>query len=422
MCSFALSNKKGLLDINEYARKRGPDYTSNEVIEGIEIIHNLLHITGDKVSQPFKKNNCICVFNGEIYNYKKFGNYKTDGECIIDLYEKYEDEFAREIDGEYSIVIIDFNKNCITSATDCFGTKPLWYCHTDNFGYSSFKYQLEDLGLNNVYKQLPNTTNVYNLSDRRLIKTLTNYNFNLNQYKSNFDDWVKAFQRSITKRTLTKNIFCGLSSGLDSGAIVNEMSKQGIDFLAFSLMENESKEILENRIKRLSDHIPVVLDYELQSEFLNLKNDEFDFKSSKTSFGIFNVFRKAREIGKNVFITGHGADEIISDYGYKGKKIYEQSTTGGVFPEKLKDIFPWKNFYKGTQEIYISKEESIASYFGIETRYPYLDTELVQEFLWLSSDLKNRDYKGCIQHYLKANDYPYAMEKIGWPSEAYSLI
>ena len=30
----------------------------------------------------------------------------------------------------------------------------------------------------------------------------------------------------------------------------------------------------------------------------------------------------------------------------------------------------------------------MCSLFGIETRYPYLDKNVVQEFLWLDNDLK----------------------------------
>ena len=38
------------------------------------------------------------------------------------------------------------------------------------------------------------------------------------------------------------------------------------------------------------------------------------------------------------------ADEIISDYGFNGKKIYSHSEFGGKFPKNLKTIFPWKKF------------------------------------------------------------------------------
>ena len=37
-------------------------------------------------------------------------------------------------------------------------------------------------------------------------------------------------------------------------------------------------------------------------------------------------------------------------------------------------------------EDYLAKEESTAGAHGVETRYPFLDRGLVQEFLWLSAD------------------------------------
>jgi len=55
----------------------------------------------------------------------------------------------------------------------------------------------------------------------------------------------------------------------------------------------------------------------------------------------------------------------------------------------------------------LNKEEYVAGSYGIETRYPFLDTQLVQEFLWLSSDLKNRQYKAPLTEYLERNSYPF---------------
>jgi hypothetical protein len=43
----------------------------------------------------------------------------------------------------------------------------------------------------------------------------------------------------------------------------------------------------------------------------------------------------------------------------------------------------WKNFYFGTQEIYLLKEESLTGGFGLEGRFPFLDKNVIQEFLWL---------------------------------------
>ena len=50
------------------------------------------------------------IFNGEIYNYKKFGDYESDGYCIIPLYKEYGPSFVKHLDGEFSICLFDFKE------------------------------------------------------------------------------------------------------------------------------------------------------------------------------------------------------------------------------------------------------------------------------------------------------------------------
>ena len=88
-------------------------------------------------------------------------------------------------------------------------------------------------------------------------------------------------------------------------------------------------------------------------------------------------------------------------------QIYDHSSFGGKFPTDLDGFFPWHSFYDGTQVQYLNKEEYVAGSFGIETRYPFLDKQLVQEFLWLTPELKNKSYKAPLQHYLSKNDFPF---------------
>ena len=38
------------------------------------------------------------------------------------------------------------------------------------------------------------------------------------------------------------------------------------------------------------------------------------------------------------------------------------------------------------------KDEIISGMYGIEGRYPFLDFQVVQEFLWLTPDVKNSEY------------------------------
>ena len=78
-----------------------------------------------------------------------------------------------------------------------------------------------------------------------------------------------------------------------------------------------------------------------------------------------------------------------------------------MFPKNLNTIFPWNSFYKSSQESYLAKEEYSSGMWGIETRYPFLDKDVVQEFLWLSPDLKNKNYKSVLHEYFINNNFPF---------------
>jgi len=52
-------------------------------------------------------------------------------------------------------------------------------------------------------------------------------------------------------------------------------------------------------------------------------------------------------------------------------------------------------------------DEYVTGSFGIEGRYPFLDPEVVQEFLWLASAAKNSIYKRPIHDYLSKYQYPF---------------
>jgi hypothetical protein len=56
---------------------------------------------------------------------------------------------------------------------------------------------------------------------------------------------------------------------------------------------------------------------------------------------------------------------------------------------------------------YLTKDEYIIGCLGIEARYPFLDKQLVQEFLWLKPELKNNFYKAPLREYLIQNNFPY---------------
>ena len=116
MCSFLIYNflVESLSKYNYFLKFRGPDYTNtykhNFKNLFFTFLHNLLNITGSVTYQPFIKNDIICLYDGEIYNHKLFGSFDSDGECLINAYEKYNTNFIKYLNGEFSIVLFDFNK------------------------------------------------------------------------------------------------------------------------------------------------------------------------------------------------------------------------------------------------------------------------------------------------------------------------
>ena len=452
--------------INYHCQKRGPDSTNIVNKYGITFIHNLLSITGQITYQPFIKNNIICLFNGEIYNYnsinidKKYKTieYNSDGDCIIDTYLTYGLTFARCFDGEFSILLFDFNDNvagpeCLM-ITDTFGTKPLFYgLDGDDFMISSYSRCLDENGYqkNQIKKVEANSIHRFKINKLEnnhtisYFKTHTLNSFELkNQTVNTYDDWCEAFEQAVEKRVknLTKPLFIPMSGGYDSGAICCALNNLGIKYKTYTIKGKEDLNIVSSRLKindSYGNHNKILymdeglisIEYERNMRECSDYECKISHSSDVKIYSIFKdralngggyIAKYARKDNNIICLSGQGADEILSDYGYKGEKKTKHSCFGGLFPNDLTKIIDenntrnakWLSFQSGINEGLLMKEESIFGSYGIETRYPFLDTQLVQKFLYLTPELKNKWYKAPLHHYLTKNKYPFkANDKIG---------
>lgn len=431
MCSFLVTSinvdQQKFDDANKTQVNRGPDFTNQRLINGITFIHNLLSITGEFTKQPFLSNGIASIFNGEIYNFNELGDYESDGYAIIPSYKNFGSNFSSHLDGEFAICVVDYEKNLLIITTDTFGTKPVWLGLSEkDFGVASYESALKKIGFLQIAKIGPNTNVVIDLTTNKVLNVSPVTTFDLKQHKLNFDDWMLAFERSITKRAANtkEKLFIGLSSGYDSGAIACELIKQNIEFNAYTLEAAEDIKILERRqnLVKNSKTIPMSKKkYEDQVRFLSNNAEQFSTPprpgrpngyvvlNDKGAIGTGIVCEEAKKDGCKIYLSGQGSDEIMSDYGHMGIPApgFLHCTIAGYYPEDLTQIFPWTNFFKGTQEEFLYKDESVAGSYGIESRYPFLDKDLVQEFLWLDNRLKNKDYKSPLYHYLTKFNFPF---------------
>lgn len=436
MCGFIITSKS--IDPAELHDKnislRGPDKTTFYQYKNIKTCHYLLNITGNITEQPFvnEEDEILAIYNGEIYNYTSLiDKSKSDGESIIPFYKRYGEFFTQKLDGEFALVLLDFSNNKLIISSDVFRTKPIFYAiENKTFGVASYPNSLKKLGYANIIEVPPNTSLHFDLNGNYLYSQKV-FSFDVNNQDSkNVDLWFESFDNAIKKRILTdKKIFIGLSSGYDSGAICCSLLKQKAKFKTFSVIGTENNDVLNDRFKLLHDN-------KIESEIILKTQEEFDTahthikqNTDPFTYSIRNkdmtyteyiqlindggsnwlsaVCNRANKQNYKVILSGMGADEIISDYGFNGNKHYPHSNFGGKFPENLKDIFPWPSFYDSTMRSYLNKEEYVGGSYGIESRYPFLDKMVVQQFLYLHPSIKNACYKSVVSMYLEKNNFPF---------------
>ncbi|MEY4572255.1 MAG: hypothetical protein RLZ10_1481 [Bacteroidota bacterium] len=419
---------------NKIQRLRGPDLTNYLEFDGYNIFHNLLSVTGAFTPQPFVKNDSACMFNGQIYNSHHFGDYNSDGFCILDAYKEFGLEFPNQLDGEFAICIMDSKRNVVILATDPFGTKPLHFAvENGQIGVASYHSALLSLGFKNITKVPANTLVVISKKTYEIQLQCPLWKFDTNQYKMHYEHWILAFENSIQKRTrdIRENIFIGLSSGYDSGAIACELLKQNIEFKSYSFYNNENRDVLDSRrnlIDSVASSESVLTNKQEESSQLNYllskaepgyyyiysnRHDKVynhSYLDDRASIGLGIICSYARKEGRKIYLSGQGSDEIMSDYGQAGEAIYDHSNFCGIFPSDLDYIFPWPSFYGSTQESYLLKDEHVAGAYSVETRYPFLDKFLVQEFLHIDHRMKNFFYKAPLKQYFEINNFPVALD------------
>ena len=419
------------------------------------------------------QNRTFALFNGEIYNYlalqQRLGAakpYTSDGHCILDAYEQWGTEFAKHFIGEFAVAVVDARKRRVLAATDPFGIKPLYAAwNATSLGLSSYASALVRAGHapHDVTRLAPNSVFVWSwrasgAGGHRLFeleRQRSLYRFQLRQHKTTHADWVAAFEAAVKTRVAgaKRGVVVPLSGGYDSGAVHLAVLRLQVPHLALTVLGGKEEDpsnmrTIEQRVeyarthganlsthryltiseqerrhirgtlvrdcepfttrKPLYRHVTQAAPHFERAELVGTKDHNISDESA--AMGTAFMCRAAREEGRLVMLSGSGADETSTDYGFNGVRLSDSSEWGGYWPddETLSHLFPWGNFFGGTNANYLGREERVTGVYGIEGRYPFLDPMVVQEQLSLSPQLKNSVYKAAVQLYLQEHGYPVA--------------
>lgn len=435
----------------------GPDYqgiravvqTDTESI--VRLGHNRLSIIdlSEKSNQPMFYDGAYLLFNGEIYNYKELIEkydlqMETDGdsEVILKLYRRLGQEFFKQLDGEYAIVIYDERNNDILAVRDPIGIKPLYLHYRVGKGLvlsseakgilpyldqvSSDSNEMTNL-LNYGYPMYgslfrgietlspgvlvsfgttimnPGLKDLFGIKSDKTADEIFKRRSYVPRHKEETDPTVRvreAVENAVKKRMISDvPISVTLSGGLDSSIVAGLVAKYSTQpiktyTIGFSGLDNEFEQAKRVADYLGSDHTEILVSpldviRDIESILYHLE-DPMDRGSSMLTYYL------AQSIKEKVTLIGEGADECFG--GYK-RHIQNPPKEANEYVSEYLEVFPSYESELNHLNLYDSEDPNslltidllneipnfhtmrIDKLFmaqGIEARVPYLDPEVIE--------------------------------------------
>jgi hypothetical protein len=392
MCTFRITNyetdPEG--ELNRRLKPGGPDLSNTIELNGLYFTHHLLSITGEFTPQPIIKDNYLFMLMGEIYNYDK--SLPSDIYFVIDEYLKYGNDFIHHMDGEFLIIIYDIEQNLINIFTDIWRTKQVYLRkNEDYFSISTLDIKNITLKHNSHYTFDPIKLKLEHVND-------SVHNFNLDQFKTNLDDAISSLENAVLKRYQPNSTLL-LSGGVDSIAAAICLTKHKKHFNSITLTHtaNEDpislRQILRYSRKYNNSHI---IDYYCNDYHKEVERIQKELFNSRVFLSGTGPAEQENYLDKQP-VWPKGRQELASKYdNYAAPNLKFTS-----WPEDLSSIFPWQHFYEGMNKRITNKQETIAIDRSLESRGIYRDKYYAQEWLNLTSDIKNLEYKVIQKTYIR---------------------
>jgi len=374
MCGIIVkeNNKIDNIDILNH---RGGSSSSIDSLGRFNFAHNRLKLTGDLI-QPFIKDNIIAVVNGEFYDYssyfKEFNLISNcDSEIIIPLYKKYGLDFINHLNGEFSFVLYDLEKDILIFSRDRFGTKPLYFRLNENIEISSEIKAFNNLKISNLddtFSMQYSRESIFNVNE---VKPGQLYIYKNNKIiKKEFFKYTIGNKKisirnelidAVAKRIENQDVSITLSGGIDStliSSISSHILNRDIETFSVAFTENDKFNEVDD-IKRIIEHNNIsnsnILYLDQETLFDNL--EEAIVASEGISVNIhvaakYLLFKEIAKKGYKINVSGEGSDELFWGYQHLVSEVQDikvpdilqgymnsSKESNSSFPEFLKGKF-----------------------------------------------------------------------------------
>lgn len=393
--------------------KRGPDDNILKIIKDNLVFgfHRLsINDTSFKGNQPlFHPNKPLSVIcNGEIYNYKELKEKysiqtysNSDCEILLYLYENFGIEKTIQlIDSEsFAFCIYDGITDKVYIARDRFGVRPLFMCKTNKNEYifaseSKSIVDLVDTNEEIIEQFSPSSYMCINLSNYEATDNIPYYLYEYPTIKYDMETIYENIRNKLTaavkKRLLSdRPIGCLLSGGLDSSLICalvcKELKKQNKPTLnTFSIGIKGSPDLHYAKLvaKHIgSNHHTIEL---TEEDFLDAipeviyHTETYDTTTIRASTGNYLVGKYIKENTDIVVVfNGDGSDE------QSGYRYLKNAPSVSDFKDECVKLLKEIHYFD-----VLRSDRSLSSNWSLETRTPFLDTDFVDFYMSIETELK----------------------------------
>lgn len=350
---------------------RGPN--DNDVFSDENVVLGQVRLSIIGVSnghQPIfnEDKNLILICNGEIYNYqeiredliKKGHNFITDSdsEVIIHLFEEKKEKCLDDLRGMFAFAIYNTKDKSLFIARDINGKKPLYYSKTPSgFVFSSEITAIQKHFIKNSkidWKEINNYLKYF--YSQNLVKThiksikklqpgefayIKGKRIKLTKFwkKKNTYSYNKSYEEAKTEcLNILKNavktrlrsdvpIAILLSGGIDSSAIVSIASELQDNIHAITVGYKGHPNCDERAVaKKLAQEKNVIWhEIELdENDYLQYFEEHIKYLDEpvvdQASIAQWGLYKKAKELGFTVLLSGNGGDELFYGYPMHTKK------------------------------------------------------------------------------------------------------
>ena len=410
-------------------KSRGPDDSRFVKAGGGVLAFHRLSIMGLTAAgmQPFEKNGCYAVCNGELYGFKaereqlieKGYAFASDSDCeiLLPMYFEYGTDLFSRLDAEFACVIYDGRTDEFIAARDPIGIRPLYFGHDAN-GVILFASEPKNLvGL--CKKILPFPPGHYYKGGKFVCYC------DIAKVESVCRDDTETACRKIrekliagVEKRLAADAKVGflLSGGLDSSlvcAIAARQSEKPIRTFAIGMSEDAIDLKYARQVADFigSEHTEVYMtpDEVISSlETVAHLLGTYDITTIRASMGMYLVCKAIHErTDIRVLLTGEISDELF------GYKYTDFAPNGDAFQKEAEKRLRELHMYD------VLRADRCISVNSLEARVPFGDLDFVKYVMSLDPEKKmNKCHKGkyLLRHAFEG--LGYLPDEILWREKA----